>query len=218
MDAESAPAEPQRISHYRLLHSLGAGGMGEVYAAFDETLQRRVAIKAIHARALTTPDARARFLREAQILSRLDHPHICRVHDYLSEGGGDFLVLELIEGKNLRAAMQAGLDRAAVIRIAQQIADALVVTHAAGIVHRDLKPGNVMLTGRGGVKVLDFGLARPMSMAPPATTGPTGPVPAAGPGDETLTLDREDVTQSAPNAITGWSVLPTGAGAQIRQR
>src|SRR5687768_185289 len=133
MDTEANPATRQRISHYRLQYSLGAGGMGEVYAAFDETLQRRVAIKALHERALTTPDAKTRFLREAQILSRLDHPHICRVHDYLSEGGHDFLVLELIDGKSLRTALQSGLDRAAVIRIAQQIADVLVVTHAAGI-------------------------------------------------------------------------------------
>jgi hypothetical protein len=119
MDAESESAD-RRVSHYRLLHSLGAGGMGEVFAAFDETLKRRVALKAIHASQLISSDAKARFLREAQILSRLDHPHICRVHDYLSEGGRDFLVLELIEGKSLRAAIQAGLDRAAVMKIAQQ--------------------------------------------------------------------------------------------------
>ena len=74
MDADSTASEPERISHYRLLHSLGAGGMGEVFAAFDETLKRRVAIKAIHAQRLITPDAKARFLREAQILSRLDIP------------------------------------------------------------------------------------------------------------------------------------------------
>ncbi len=133
--------------------------MGEVHAAFDETLQRRVALKAVRAEQRLNADAKARFLREARILSQLDHPNICRVHDYIEDTGGDWLVLELIDGQNLRAAAD-GLDTPAKLRIAQQIADVLVVTHAAGVIHRDLKPGNVMITAGGLVKVLDFGLAR----------------------------------------------------------
>ena len=165
------PAAPDgRISHYRILYPLGAGGMGEVYAAIDETLQRRVALKAIRVDKRLDEDARARFLREARILSQLDHPNICRAYDYLREGDHDWLVLELIDGENLKEALEHGIDRTRKLRIAEQIASVLVATHEAGIVHRDLKPGNVMVTRTGEVKVLDFGLARPDTgrLAPPA--------------------------------------------------
>ena len=154
-----------RVSHYRRLHRLGAGGMGEVYVGFDETLKRRVALKAVHSEQRLHAESKTRFLREAQILSQLDHPNICRVYDYIEDEQRDWLILELIEGKNLRQALQAGLDWSAKLKIAEQIADVLVVTHAAGVVHRDLKPGNVMITDAGVVKVLDFGLARSVAFA-----------------------------------------------------
>jgi len=134
--------------------------MGEVYAAVDETLKRRVALKAVRPEHRLDTRARARFLREAQILSNLDHPNICRVYNYLETGGNDWLVLELIEGRTLRGALDGGLTAAQRLAIATQIAQVLVATHAAGVVHRDLKPGNVMITAAGDVKVLDFGLAR----------------------------------------------------------
>ena len=134
--------------------------MGEVYAGFDETLQRRVAIKAIRAEHRLDAVAKARFLREARILSQLDHPHVCRVYDFIEEDDAEWLVLELIEGKSLQVALRGGLTRAAALRIAEQIADALVAAHRAGVVHRDLKPGTVMLTRGDAVKVLDFGLAQ----------------------------------------------------------
>jgi tRNA A-37 threonylcarbamoyl transferase component Bud32/tetratricopeptide (TPR) repeat protein len=134
--------------------------MGEVYAAIDETLQRRVALKALRVERRLDEAAQARFLREARILSQLDHPNICRAYDYLRAGEHDWLVLELIEGDNLHDALARGLDQSSTLRIAEQIAVVLVATHAAGIVHRDLKPGNVMITRAGEVKVLDFGLAR----------------------------------------------------------
>lgn len=148
------------ISHYRILHPLGAGGMGEVYAGIDETLKRRVALKAIKPEQRLDAVSKARFVRGARLLSQLDHPNICRVYDYIEGEDRDWLVLELIEGKTLQSAIAAGLDPASRLRIAQQIADVLVVTHTAGVVHRDLKPGNVMLTRGDHVKVLDFGLAR----------------------------------------------------------
>jgi len=149
----------QRVSHYRILGRLGAGGMGEVYSAFDETLKRRVALKAIRAENRLNEESKARFLREARLLSQLDHPHVCRAYDYIEEGDAEWLVLELVEGRDLRAALNAGLDDASRFRVAEQMASVLVAAHAAGVVHRDLKPGNVMLTGHGDVKVLDFGLA-----------------------------------------------------------
>ena len=151
---------PEIISHYRILTPLGSGGMGDVYAGIDETLRRRVALKAIRAEHRLSPDSKARFLREARILSQLDHPNICRVYDYIEGEDSDWLVLELIEGKSLQAALAAGLTPASRLRIGQQIADVLVATHSAGVVHRDLKPANVMLTRVDDVKVLDFGLAQ----------------------------------------------------------
>ena len=148
------------ISHYEILAPLGKGGMGEVYVAFDTTLQRKVALKAVRQDRQLNDEGRARLLREARILSQLDHPGICRVFDYVSDDGHDYLVLELIEGQSLREALKQPLDRAARMRIAEQVVQALAVAHAAGIVHRDLKPENVMLLPDGSAKVLDFGLAR----------------------------------------------------------
>jgi tetratricopeptide (TPR) repeat protein/tRNA A-37 threonylcarbamoyl transferase component Bud32 len=148
--------------------------MGEVYAGIDETLKRRVALKAIRAEHRLSASSRTRFLREAQLLSRLDHPNICRVYDFIEGDGRDWLVLELIEGKSLQAAMRGGLDPGSRLKIARQIADVLVATHTAGVVHRDLKPGNIMLTRDNEVKVLDFGLARSAEGAgtrDPATSG-----------------------------------------------
>lgn len=147
------------VGRFRILSLLGKGGMGEVYVAEDETLGRRVALKTIRASRRLQPTAQARFLREAQVLSRLDHPNICRIYDYVEAGDCDFLVLELVAGRNLEDAIDTGLAKDLQLRVAQQIADALVAAHAEGIVHRDLKPGNVVLTDTGEVKVLDFGLA-----------------------------------------------------------
>ncbi len=180
MDHSEEPSLETRISHYRRLHRLGAGGMGEVYVGFDETLKRRVALKAVHSEQRLHAESKTRFLREAQILSQLDHPNICRVYDYIEDEQRDWLILELIEGKNLRQALQAGLDWSAKLKIAEQIADVLVVTHAAGVVHRDLKPGNVMITDAGVVKVLDFGLARSVAFehqAPAASRASDGVSP-----------------------------------------
>jgi eukaryotic-like serine/threonine-protein kinase len=160
LGSDTGTPSGQRISHYLLLEPLGRGGMGEVYNGFDETLKRRVALKAIRAEHRLSPQARTRFLREAQILSQLDHPQICRIFDYVEGPGADYLVLEFIEGRSLRASIRDGLDASLKLRIAEQVVEVLAVAHAAGVVHRDLKPENVMVTTAGEVKVLDFGLAR----------------------------------------------------------
>jgi serine/threonine-protein kinase len=156
---DSPNSHPDVISHYRVVSALGAGGMGEVYAGIDETLKRRVALKAIRAEHRLDPEAKARFLREARLLSQLDHPHICRVYDYIEADDRAWLVLELIEGETLEWELTRGIAPPDPLRIAEQVAAVLVATHAAGIVHRDLKPGNVMITRSGDVKVLDFGLS-----------------------------------------------------------
>lgn len=149
----------EKVGRLRVVERLGRGGMGEVYVAFDEMLGRRVALKSIRADQRLDTEATARFLREARILSRLDHVGICRLHELLESEFGLFLVLELIEGQSLKKALAEGLEPSARLFIAERVADALVAAHARGIVHRDLKPDNVMLTDDGEVKVLDFGLA-----------------------------------------------------------
>ena len=201
------------VSHYRLLYPLGAGGMGEVYAGVDETLKRRVALKAIRPEHRLSPVSKARFLREARVLSQLDHPNICRVYDFIEEDDGEWLVLELIEGKTLQATLSAGLDPAVRMHIAAQIADVLVATHTAGIVHRDLKPGNIMLT-RGDVKVLDFGLAQSHgSLGQPVA----GVAPAASTAIEAL--DDPDLTRAPTSesdaSESGWLHVASEGGAIV---
>jgi tetratricopeptide (TPR) repeat protein/tRNA A-37 threonylcarbamoyl transferase component Bud32 len=149
----------RKVATIRIHKLLGEGGMGAVYAGFDERLRREVALKAMRSDSLTS-NGRARLLTEARILSRLNHPNICAIHDFVSGDATDFLVLELIRGTTLREAIQAGIPAAARLGIAERIADALVAAHAQGIIHRDLKSSNVMLTPDGEVKVLDFGIAR----------------------------------------------------------
>lgn len=147
------------VSHYRVSEAIGHGGMGEVYLGIDETLRRKVALKSILPDHRLNPAAKARFLREARTLSQLDHPNICRVHDYIETDERDWIVLEYVDGRTLADALAAGGKGLNRLAIAQQLAAVLAVTHAAGIVHRDLKPGNVMITTDGQVKVLDFGLS-----------------------------------------------------------
>jgi len=155
----------QRFGHIRVTGIIGQGGMGEVYSGFDETLERRVALKVVHEDLRLDEDARGRLLREARALSKLDHPNICRIHDYIETGDSDLLVLEYIEGRTLADALRDKRTRAEKLRIAISVAEVLVSAHRAGILHRDLKPDNIMLANSGEVKVLDFGLARWLNRA-----------------------------------------------------
>ena len=155
-----SPMIGARIGHIRITGVLGQGGMGEVYRGIDERLDRPVALKAIRAERRLSLEARGRFLREARLLSAVEHPGICRIHEYIEAEDGDYLVLELVEGVTLERAIAAGMSRARKLRVAIEIADALAAAHRKGIVHRDLKPENVMITNGGSVKVLDFGVAR----------------------------------------------------------
>ena len=146
------------FGRYRVVEAIGAGGMGEVYRARDEQLNRDVAVKCLSS---TTPDAsRGRMRREAYALSKLNHPNIATVHDFGHEDGVDYVVMELIRGRSLADRLEDGpIPIAEAVAIAGQVAAGLEDAHAHGVVHRDLKPGNVMLTERGQVKVVDFGVA-----------------------------------------------------------
>jgi len=162
-----------RLGPYEIVSRLGAGGMGEVWRARDTRLDRGVAIKLLPPSLANNPQLRLRFEREAKTISQLQHPHICTLFDVGSDAGHDFLVMELIEGETLAARLARGpLPLEQVLRFGIQIADALAKAHRHGIVHRDLKPGNVMITN-GGVKLLDFGLARQASSAIVAPDAPT---------------------------------------------
>jgi eukaryotic-like serine/threonine-protein kinase len=148
------------VSHYRIAEKLGEGGMGVVFKAEDTQLGRPVALKSLPPE--TKDQGRlARFLREARAASALNHPNIVTIHDLVSDGGEQFLVMEYVEGRTLEQMIHGrGIPLGESLRIATQIADALSAAHGAGIVHRDLKPGNVMVTPSGAVKLLDFGLAK----------------------------------------------------------
>ena len=156
------------LGPYRILALLGAGGMGEVYRAHDPRLGRDVAIKVLSPHLTASPEARARFEREARTISQLNHPHICTLHDVGHQEGVDYLVMELVEGETLAHWLEKGpLPVPEVLTLGSQVADALDCAHRAGVVHRDLKPGNIMLT-KSGAKLMDFGLARASGLVPVA--------------------------------------------------
>jgi serine/threonine protein kinase len=151
----------QTLKHYRIFAKIGAGGMGEVYHARDERLERDVALKVLPAKALADDLARKRFRKEALALSKLNHPGIATIYDFDSDSGVDFLAMEYVVGDTLAQKIASGsLQEKEVVALGGQIADALEEAQEHGIVHRDLKPGNIMVTPKGRVKVLDFGLAR----------------------------------------------------------
>jgi predicted ATPase/predicted Ser/Thr protein kinase len=148
-------------NRYRILSSLGAGGMGEVSLAEDTRLQRRVAIKFLHRESEHDEIARERLRREALAAAALDHPFICKVHEIGEADGRTFIVMEYVEGDTLQALARGELlPLRQIVEIANEFAQALEEAHRRGVVHRDLKPSNVMLTKQGHVKVMDFGLAK----------------------------------------------------------
>jgi eukaryotic-like serine/threonine-protein kinase len=151
----------RNISHYRILGKLGVGGMGVVYDAEDERLRRRVALKFLPEELTGDPDATRRLKREAQTIALLNHAHICTVYEVGEDQGHAFIAMEHLQGTNLRTLMaRKTLDTTEILDIAVQIAQALEAAHEKGVIHRDLKPGNIFITDKGQVKVLDFGLAR----------------------------------------------------------
>ena len=137
----------ERLGRYLILAEIGAGGMGVVYRAEDERLNRAVALNVLHSGSISNTKTRNRFRREARILSQLNHPHIATIFDFDTEEGIDFLVMEFVPGESLDQILKRGtLSEKEVVRIGIQLFEALGEAHEQGVIHRDLKPGNILLT------------------------------------------------------------------------
>jgi Tol biopolymer transport system component len=160
-DNQPKPARGMRIAHYEILGEIGSGGMGEVYLARDARLGRKVALKVLPPNFTADAQLRARFFREAQLASALDHPNVCTIHEVGQSSTFLFIAMQYVEGVNLKQLIGSRpLKLDALLSISLQAADALAAAHDQGIIHRDIKSNNIIITPRGQVKVLDFGLAK----------------------------------------------------------
>jgi serine/threonine protein kinase/formylglycine-generating enzyme required for sulfatase activity len=187
-----------RLGRYEIRAKIGEGGMGEVYLAVDTKLNRKVAIKILPASSKASEQAGRRLIREARAAAKLDHPNICSIHEVGEEEGRSFIVMQYIDGETLSAKISREPPRLLeALTLATQVAEALSEAHAHGIIHRDIKPGNIMVTSRGALKVMDFGLAKLISQS-----------------DEIQTEAETEKLISTPGAIMG--TVPYMSPEQVR--
>jgi serine/threonine protein kinase/formylglycine-generating enzyme required for sulfatase activity len=187
-----------KIGHYEIRSLLGAGGMGEVYLAEDTKLNRKVAIKLLPSDSRDSDHSVKRFLREARAAANLDHPNICAIHEVSEEDGRPFISMQYVEGETLEGRMKRKpFELSESLSIALQVSDALAEAHAHGTIHRDIKPSNIMITRRGTVKVMDFGLAKLVQQS-----------------DEVASEAETEALISTPGAILG--TLPYMSPEQVR--
>jgi serine/threonine protein kinase len=196
------------VSHYRVTHQLGAGGMGVVYGADDTRLGRQVALKFIPQDLARDRQAVERFRIEARATSALNHPNICTVHDIGEDDGHPFIVMEWMKGQTLHDRLSAGpIKIQQIVDIGIEVADALDAAHTQGIVHRDIKPANIFITERGHVKVMDFGLAKLMSGTDAVQTGEQAVESLTSPGITLGTASYMSPEQTAGDTLDGRSDL-----------